>query len=171
MSFQKGDFVVATKSGAGDKVSGYGRVSYEQGDELEITVVYPDRLNVRSLSGGNVFRISLDRVRPVPRMVGELPEGGMPPEDPRIQWIFEDAGRMADRLGLCRDYDRLCDAIGIPGRVRNFTITIISESGLKVSAEVAARSKRLAEQIVRERFAAPAQSRTLQLEATRGAEA
>lgn len=151
--YEKGDYVVTTQRGTGERVSSYGRMSYDAGEELEITVVYADRLNVRSLSGGPVFRIPRERVRAVPRMVGEVPAGGIPPEHPGLAWLFEDAERMAKRLDLCADYDRICDALGIPGRMRTFTITLVSADGLKVTAEVEARSKRLAEQRVREQFA------------------
>lgn len=153
-AYEKGDYVVATKDGAGYRARGAGgRISYRTGEELEITAIYAHHLNVRSAGGGAVFQIPFDRVRPVPRMVGEIPEGGIPPEHPGLQWLFEDAARMADRLGLCADYDRICDALGIPGRLRTFNVTILSADGIKVTAEVQARSRRLAEQRVREQLA------------------
>jgi hypothetical protein len=151
--FEKGDYVVAVRDGAGDNVSVSGRHSYRAGEELEVTVVYPDRLNVRSSRGGPVFRIALDRVRAVPRLVGEVPVGAIPPEHPGIAWLFEDAARMADRLGLCADFDRICDALNIPGRMRTFTVEVFSGDGIKVTAKVDARSQRLAEQRVREQLA------------------
>lgn len=82
--------------------------------------------------------------------------------------VFEDAARMADRLGLCADFDRICDAIGAPGRVRTFSISVMSGEGIEVTAKVEARSRRLAEQRVREQLtpAAP-----LALEASREARA
>lgn len=153
MSIEKGDYVVTVGSGIGHTVQGYGRVSFREGEELLVTSArYPDRLNVRAASGGRVFSVPRSRVRPVPRMVGEVPEGGIPPEHPGLAWLFEDAARMAERLGLCADYDRICDALGIPGRVRTFNITLVSAAGIKVTAQVEARSQRLAEQRVREQL-------------------
>lgn len=164
--YEKGQYVVAKAAGTASLVRGYGHASYRAGEELLITSTSRDFLNVRSAGGGSVFRLTRDRVRPVPRMIGEIPEGGIAPEDPRIAWIFEDAGRMADRLGLCRDYDRLCEAVGIPGRVRTFAISIMSGDGLEVTAKVEARSRRLAEMRVREQVM-PSAQRPLILEASR----
>ena len=167
-AFEKGQYVVATKDGSGYRARGNGRVSYRAGEELQITSVYSHTLNVRAAGGGPVFQITADRVRPVPRMIGVIPDGGISPEDPRIAWLFEDAARMADRLGLCADFDRICDALGAPGRLRTFNITVMSGAGIEVTAKVEARSRRLAEQRVREQLvpAAP-----LALEASREARA
>jgi hypothetical protein len=168
-AYEKGEYVVTHKSGSGVLARGYGRVSYRAGEEVVITSImsHGRLLNVRSAGGGPVFRIPGSEVRPVPRMIGEIPEGGITPEDPRIAWLFEDAGRMADRLGLCKDYDRLCDALGIPGRLRTFTITILSTDGIEVTAKVQARSKRLAEIQVREQLGRTVATSPLVLEASR----
>jgi hypothetical protein len=166
----KGDYVVATRGGSAWFVAGNGRHQYEAGHELIVTSTRSrglGRVNVRSTRGGPVFAIEVDRIRRVSRMVGEIPEGSIPPEDPRIAWLFEDAGRMADRLGLCADYDRLCDALGVPGRVRTFTISIMSGEGIEVSAKVEARSKRLAEQAVRDQLARSIAPAPMVLEAAR----
>lgn len=168
-TYAKGEYVVAKRSGSGALAQGYGRVSYDAGAELEITSIRRSgALNVRHAGGrGRVFVVGADAVRPVPRMIGEIPEGGIAPEDQRIAWLFEDAGRMADRLGLCKDYDRLCDALGIPGRVRSFTISVFSAEGIEVTAKVQARSKRLAEIQVREQLTRTATAGPIALEAAR----
>lgn len=150
---QKGDYVAAVGNGSGSLAQGYGRVSYSYGDELLVTSIRAGgHLNVRHAGGGRVFSIAASRVRRIPRMIGEIPEGGIAPEDPRISWLFEDAARMADRLGLCKDFDRICDALGVPGRIRTFNITVMSAAGIEVTAKVQARSRRLAEQRVREQL-------------------
>lgn len=148
--FDRGDYVVAVSSGAGQRVRGYGSIGYSAGEELEVTSQSAEYLNVRKGSDGYVFRVLRSKVRPVTRRIGEVPEGGIDPDDPRVAWIFEDAGRLADRLGLCKDYDRLCDALGAPGRVRTFTIKLVSADGIEITAKVDARSKRQAEQKLRE---------------------
>lgn len=147
-TFDKGDYVVTTEDGSGQCVSARGRVSYRADDELEVTAIYADHLNVRLSGGGSVFRISPSRVRKQTRSIGEVPSGALSPEHPGIAWLFDDAARMADRLGLCDDYDRLCDALNIPGRVRTFTVDVFTGEGIKVTAKVDARSRRLAEQRV-----------------------
>ncbi|WP_091232538.1 hypothetical protein [Microbacterium sp. 3J1] len=167
-TYARGEYVVAKRSGSGALYQGYGRVSYDAGAELEITSIRSSgMLNVRHAGGGRVFVVGADAVRPVPRLIGQIPEGGIAPEDPRVAWVFEDAGRMADRLGLCKDYDRLCDALGIPGRVRSFTISVFSAEGIEVTAKVQARSKRLAEIQVREQLSRTAAAGPIALEAAR----
>ena len=165
-AYAKGQYVVAVKDGSAHRVRGNGRISYRAGDELEITSVFSHLLNVRHAGGGSVFQIPADQVRPVTRKIGEIPDGGISPEDPRIAWLFDDAARMADRLGLCADFDRICDAIGAPGRVRTFNITVMSGTGIEVTAKVEARSRRLAERRVREQLMPSA---PLALEASREA--
>lgn len=168
-AYKKGDTVVVAHKGFGYFVSGGGGSYYDIGDELLVTSTRSaGYLNVRPAppADGLVFKIPTESVRRVARMIGEVPEGGIAAEDPRIAWIFEDAGRMADRLGLCGDFDRLCDAVGLPGRVRTFAIPIMSSDGIAVTAKVEARSRRLAEIRVREQVM-PSAQRPLILEASR----
>lgn len=156
-TYAKGDTVVVTRNGFGYFASGGGGAHYAEGEELLITSTRSQStgyLNVRPAppASGMVFRIPTDRVERVARMIGDVPAGGIPAEHPGLEWLWEDAGRMADRLGLCEDYDRLCDALGIPGRVRTFSISLLSADGITVTAKVEARSKSLAEQRVRDRL-------------------
>lgn len=143
--YTKGDFVVARAAGSGSWARGYGRAGFAAGEELLVTSVGQAHLNVRRARGGNVFRVGRDQVRPVTRPLGQVPDGGISAEDPRIAWIFEDAARLADRLGLCTDFDRVADGLGIPGRMRTFTITFEPTDGVKLTAKVEARSRRQAE--------------------------
>lgn len=153
--FEKGQEVVAIRGGTARTVRGFDAYSYEVGDEFVVTSVRrAGWLSVRRASShGVVMTIDERHVRRTPRMIGQVPEGGIAPEDPRIAWIFEDAARMADRLDLCGDFDRLCDALGLPGRMRKFTISLVVRDGIEVTAKVEARSRRLAEMRVREQFA------------------
>lgn len=102
-------------------------------------------MNVRKASGGRVFHLLLREIARFPRMLGERPADGIDIDDPRIQWIFEDAGRLANRLGYCSTYDRIMEQLGAPGRERTFTIKMAVGDGFEVTAKVTARSKRLAE--------------------------
>jgi len=157
--FANGDFVIAAASGTAPWARGYGRAAYNAGDELLITSrAARTTLNVKRFGKGSVFTIPRDKVRSASRQVGEIPEGSIAPDDPRIAWLFEDAGRLAERLGLCRDYDRLCDALGAPGRVRTFTMKFAdSENGVEITAKVQARSRKQAETILRGQIADPTQ--------------
>jgi hypothetical protein len=156
--FEKGDFVLATEDGRGPLWQGYGTITFKAGEELIVT---SDRsrltVNVKRSGGSRVFQIPREKLRVASRKVGEVPEDGIAPDDPRIAWLFDDAAKLAERMGLCHDYDRITDALGIPGRTRTFTIEIELQGGLKISAKVEARSRKLAEQTLREQLLGPMQ--------------
>jgi hypothetical protein len=144
---QKGDFVVADADGRAQFVKRYGGShSYKAGDEFEVTATLNGHLNVRVPGVYGVMQVDYDQVSKPMRRLGDIPAGGIDPEDPRAAWIFEDAARLADRLGLCKDYDRLCDELGLPGRVRTFVLTYEPRAGVQLTAKVKARSKRQAEE-------------------------
>lgn len=169
-AYASGDIVVATQKDYGFYVRGGGAHYYEPGEELIITSARSaGHLNVRPAppSNGSVFRIPTAHVRHETRKVGQVPPGGIPAEHPGLEWLWEDAGRMAERLGLCGDYDRLCDALGIPGRIRTFTVSLLVDDGITVTAKVEARSEQLAQERVRERLTGTAGSPTLVLEPSR----
>jgi hypothetical protein len=123
------------------------------GDEVVVTSKN-SRLNVRLVAKNSlpeVMGVSYGAVRVPFRRLGERPPEGLDPEDPRIAWIFEDASRLAERLGLCSDYDKVADQLGLPGRERDFKITFDSPGdGIKLTATVRARSKRQAEEKLRQ---------------------
>lgn len=89
---------------------------------------------------------------PLPRQLGEVPEDGISPKDPRIQWLWEDAAKLAKRKGYCAQYDALTSALGIPGRPRNFKVSIVLADGITASATQRARTKEEAEELVREKL-------------------
>lgn len=157
-SYKKGDYVRAVSGGSGRRVRDYYNYSfYQAGEELIITSVTSTHLNVRKANNkGPVFRIDYQKVERFGRGLGVVPEGSMAADDPRIAWLFEDAQRLADRLGLCNDFDRIAEALGVPGRVRNFSLKLTVSEGIEITAKVEARSKKLAEQMVLERFSGTA---------------
>jgi len=83
------------------------------------------------------------------RRLGEVPEGAISPDDPRIEWLWNDAARLAERMNHCSEYDRMCDLLGIPGRERKIGVAL-DVDGIKVKADVIARSKGEAERKLRE---------------------
>jgi hypothetical protein len=133
------------------------------GQELEVTSVGRDSLNVRLIphritfrdGERNVFRISRGAVRRV-RQVGVPPEGAIPLDVPGLAWLWEDASRLAERFGFCAEFDRLADALGAPGRERDFRVQMINEDGIRIVATVRARSRSLAKQRILSRIAASA---------------
>ena len=54
---------------------------------------------------------------------------------------------LAVRRGLCAEYDSICEELGIPGRVRSFTVKV-SRNGIDLSAKVKARSQKEADELV-----------------------
>lgn len=71
-------------------------------------------------------------------------DGDILPDDPRLAWLWRAAARAAEKANHCSEYDRLCDELGIPGRERNFGVTVYV-NGLKMSVNVKAQSKKLAQ--------------------------
>lgn len=149
-AIEKGMLVAAIAGGRGSLVRGYGTQPYRAGDEFTVTSTRGDHLNLRPLAGGLIIRLDPAKVRLVERQIGEVPPGAITPEDPRIQWLFEDAERLARRMGLCSDFDKITDALGVPGRERTFTVQVASAAGVEVTAKVTARSQHLAEIRLRE---------------------
>lgn len=102
--------------------------------------------NIRGSSYGPSLRANFREVRIQSRPIGQAPEGAVDAFDPRVAWIFEDAARMATRLGMCSDFDRLLDALGWPGRERDISLTYSDpEAGIRLTAVVRARSRREAQ--------------------------
>lgn len=170
--FEKGEVVEATVQGYFFKVRVNSRGQHDSswvtvGTELVVTAVLPGFLNVRHAKaemGRDVFRVRMSDVRRV-RQVGAVPEGAIPPSHPGLDWLWEDAARLAERFGFCAEFDHLTDALGVPGRERTFRITMLNEDGIRIGASVTARSRALAEAKIRERLTA---SGPLELTASRG---
>lgn len=91
-------------------------------------------------------------VKPVARKLGTVPEGGISPSDPGLAWFWEDAQKLANRLGYCSTYDDIAEKLGAPGRKRSFYVNA-KINGLDVSTNVEAHSQKEAEAIVREKLA------------------
>lgn len=89
-----------------------------------------------------------DPDRPKPRKIGEVPEGGIAADDPRLNWLWEDAATLAKQQGYCGHYDRLTNELGIPGRPRSFKVTG-KVGSLSVSGNYTARSRDEAEAMLR----------------------
>ena len=106
------------------------------------------------------FSVYLDELRlddpnaPRPRRLGEKPEDSddvpfiyIGPDDPGIQWLFEDMGKFATDKGYCDQYDALCARLGIPGRPREFKVKF-KIGDLEASTTVMARSQKEANEQV-----------------------
>ena len=76
-----------------------------------------------------------------------VPEGSIAPDDERLSYLWERASAIAERRGLCGEYDSMCDELGIPGRLRTFTVKV-SRNGIDLSAKVKARRQKEADELV-----------------------
>lgn len=162
-----GDKFVLTKELSRARVGGYGRSIFPKDSEVVITRVNSETYWVKGTEvthyGESEASISVliyefdtyvkpvDPNAPKPRALGEVPEGMIGPDDPRIAWLWDDAAKFATQKGYCEQYDKLADALDIPGRERNFTV-VRNLDGLEVSVKVKARSRKLAEALLAEKL-------------------
>lgn len=123
------------------KAQGYGRMTVEPDTEITVTGTFNGFGYGRLNSGGWSWRFDYDDVHLEHRSLGTPPEGALAPDDERVVWMFQDAARMADRLGLCADFDRLVDALGFPGRLRTWKLESEAD-GIKATFEIKAHSRR-----------------------------
>jgi hypothetical protein len=162
MEFYVGQTLKLLLNFGGYYVGGYyNHVVLANGTEVVVKNVYNDSIWIRGVTTGGpertlVFPLSgtdpeeyfedTNPAAPVGRKLGEVPEGGIAPDDPRLAWLWEDAGKLATRQGHCGDYDKMCDALGIPGRERSFTVKR-KVNGFDISKKFTARSRKLAEEM------------------------
>lgn len=135
------------------------------GDSAEVTTVRKNIITVKAEDGYsyNVPRTDLDapngeawdgttdstgKPKAKTRKLGEVPEGAISPDDPGIQWLFEDMAKVASNYNYCYQYDELADKLNIPGRIRDISITVKAD-GLSLTATVKARSRKEAEELVK----------------------
>lgn len=153
-----GDLVRVIKDGVYVAISDGSRDRIFPEDELEVRLVNTRSIRVLRTTrmGARSYwipRIDLELIptdpdAPKPRKLGEVPEGGISPDDPRLAWLWEDAAKVA----YCSEYDKIADRLGIPGRVRSFTVNR-TINDLKVSGTFSARSRKEAEAMLDEKLA------------------
>lgn len=151
----KGASVRALKNGHGS-IPGGGIATYRRGDELQVNRVRQDGLlkvkHLRDDRHGAEFLIATENVEGPLRPLGEVPPGGISADDPGLDWLWEDAERVANISGFCAEYDRLLKALDLPGRLRTHTVRMASADGIEIVAKVKARSLRLAEEKLRQQL-------------------
>lgn len=179
VDFKVGDTVTFAVTAVGHSAAGYpAQHTFEQGSQAEVTRVNKNRITVQTettrtwesyygqeerstgMYSYNVDRVALEAPNgeawstPAPaRKVGEVPEGMIAPDDPRLDWLWKDAEKVANYAGYCNQYDYMAEKLGIPGRERDFRVdhTI---NGIKVSAVVKARSLKEAKATLKEKLGA-----------------
>ena len=145
-SVKVGDYVRFLNGSEGFDVWGY--VQEPSPDTYyRVTRVYSKRIQV---TGESIFTINKSCIA---ENAGEthpelrVPEGSIAPNDERLSYLWDRASAIADRRGICQEYDSICEELGIPGRVRSFTVKV-SRNGIDLSAKVKARSQKEADELV-----------------------
>lgn len=128
-------------------------VPYRKDDELLVLYVRKDdHLKVRHVSEfrfNTEFLIHVSDVEGPLRPLGVVPEGSISPDDPRLDYLWEDAERVANMSGFCVEYDHLLKALNLPGRMRTHTVKLATGDGIEIVAKIRARSMRQAEERLR----------------------
>lgn len=180
VDYTKGQTVSVARAHRANRASGWGGRDFRAGDQVEITAVRKATITARhrqnaqsnwlsyNFDRGELRRpnneewdaeaaaaakAARDAAKPKTRKLGVPPEDGehIAADDPRIAWLWEDAGKLATRMGYCSTYDDISDKLGIPGREREFYITT-KINGIDVSASIKARSQTEAETTLREKL-------------------
>jgi hypothetical protein len=114
-----------------------------------VNVRFPDHMYVITFNAEKLAPVDAERKAELAEAEKQYQPGpgDITPDDPRIQWLWRAAGRHAERAGHCREYDNLCAELDIPGRERAFKVKV-QVQGLKLTTEVKAQSKKLAETAV-----------------------
>lgn len=147
----KGDYVKVTMKYSINKSSGYGMIHFEPDEILEVVRVGTNKTLVRK--HGYTATAWILNMRLVPydrhvRKLGETPEGDIDSDDPRLLWLWDDAATLAKSMGLCGSYDLFCNKLGIPGREKDYSVSL-EVKGLAVKTSVKARSQKEADAKVR----------------------
>lgn len=153
--FKRGQQVRLLKQHSDCAVNTYQVVLLERGDVGTIT-----RANRRSSlvrrNGLSVW-VPNSYLEPVGmdtagRQWGQTPEGDhISVNDPRLDWLWRDIASYADEQGYCREFDKMCDHLGIPGRERAFKVVLVV-NGFEFTGTVQARSQAEAESKVHDQI-------------------
>lgn len=139
------------------------RREFEPGHEFTVTRVYNDTLIVREMSLERSYSVYRSHVSLVGgggrRRLGQKPDDTadmtyIGVDHPGIQWLWDDFGEYAQGQEWCRQYDRLVESFGIPGRKQPFHV-VRTVHGISFTTTVRARSQTEAESMVDHALADP----------------
>ena len=71
----------------------------------------------------NMELADIDPNRPTPRKLGTVPEGMIAPDDPRLDWLWDDAAKIAKQQNYCSQFELITMKLGIPPRPKKFTVS------------------------------------------------
>lgn len=151
-----------------DAISTYGRVGIREGVIGTVKRVNRHTLHIRfaneyltftgygTYSGAMTLIVPIEQVVPAdpnaprPRKPGQKPEGDefIDPNDPGLMWLWDDIAAYADRKSWCGTFDALTNELGLPGRKRDVTLTIIVGDGIEAKTTIKARSPKEARDVL-----------------------
>ena len=135
-----GDYVSFLKGSKGLVADGWGSQCDPCPDTYyRVTRVYSKRIQVTGRETFTIDKSSIAKNAGETHHEAHVPEGSIAPDDERLSYLWERASAIAERRGLCADYDSMCDELGIPGRLRTFAVEL-KKNNLDLTIKLKARS-------------------------------
>ena len=148
-SVKVGDYVSFLKGSEGLVADGWGSQYNPCPDTYyRVTRVYSKRIQVTGRETFTIDKSSIAENAGETHPGTHVPEGSIAPDDERLSYLWERASAIAERRGLCEEYDSICDELGIPGRLRTFTVEL-KKNNLDLTIKLKARSYKEADFLAR----------------------
>ena len=148
-SVKVGDYVSFLKGSEGLVADGWGSQYNPCPDTYyRVTRVYSKRIQVTGIETFTIDKSSIAENAGERHPGTHVPEGSIAPDDERLSYLWERASAIAERRGLCKEYDSICDELGIPGRLRTFTVEL-KKNNLDLTIKLKARSYKEADFLAR----------------------
>ena len=148
-SVKVGDYVSFRKGSECLVADGWGDVPEPSPDTYyRVTRVYSKRIQVTGRETFTIDKSSIAENAGETHPGTHVPDGSIAPDDERLSYLWERASAIAERRGLCEEYDSICDELGIPGRLRTFTVEL-KKNNLDLTIKLKARSYKEADFLVR----------------------
>ena len=148
-SVKVGDYVSFLKGSEGRVADGWGSQYNPCPDTYyRVTRVYSKRIQVTGRETFTIDKSSIAENAGETHHGTRVPEGSIAPDDERLSYLWEMASAIAERRGLCEEYDSICEELGIPGRLRTFTVEL-KKNNLDLTIKLKARSYKEADFLAR----------------------
>ena len=148
-SVKVGDYVSFLKGSEGLVADGWGSQYNPCPDTYyRVTRVYSKRIQVTGRETFTIDKSSIAENAGETHHGTHVPEGSIAPDDERLSYLWEMASAIAERRGLCEEYDSICEELGIPGRLRTFTVEL-KKNNLDLTIKLKARSYKEADFLAR----------------------
>lgn len=148
-SVKVGDYVRFLKGSEGLGVDVWGDVHEPPPDTYyRVTRVYLKRIQVAGEPSFTIYKSSIAENAGETHPGTHVPEGSIAPDDERLSYLWERASDIAEKRGLCEEYASICDELGIPGRLRTFTVEL-KKNNLDLTIKLKARSYKEADFLAR----------------------